>query len=215
MWPLQQLQEVGHSPGPAPIDGPTAALPPPFHRRGRRRNGNEWSLRRGGGLRRSTQTPGITQLFPQVLEGPNSCPPPAACILGKQEGPFCWASPQTSRNHSHEMQSPTPAARPWGQPEGRGRKAGQGPIGFSCTETSLAFLTSSWQQGPPPSQWLLGPPCSWCVCSWASFPCACMWWDDCRWWSWLPGRAGEIWSQPHGRAWRSVSANLLPLLVEV
>lgn len=38
---------------------------------------------------------------------------------------------------------------------------------------------------------------------------------DYRWWSWLPERTGEIWSQPHCRACGPVSTNLLPLPVEV
>lgn len=65
---------------------------------------------------------------------------------------------------------------------------------------------------PHPPSWLLGPPCS---LSAAGLPSCLRVVGDCRWWSRLPERAGEIWSQPHCRAWGPISTNLLPLPVEV
>lgn len=72
-------------------------------------------LEEGKGLQRITQTPGITWLFPQELEGPNSWPQPL-CILGEEEGPFLLFLPlRDPRTHSSEMQVPMPATCPWRQ----------------------------------------------------------------------------------------------------
>lgn len=69
-------------------------------------------LEEGKGLQRITQTPGITQLFPQDLEGPNSWPQPP-CILGEEEGPLLLFFPlRDPRTHSGEMQVPMPATCP-------------------------------------------------------------------------------------------------------
>ena len=72
-------------------------------------------LEEGKGLQRIAQTPGITQLFPQDLEGPNSWPQPP-CILGEEEGPLLLFLPlRDPITHSSEMQVPMPTTCPWRQ----------------------------------------------------------------------------------------------------
>lgn len=99
--------------------------------------------------RTSRQTPGITQLFPQGLEDPNSWPQPP-CILGEEEGPLplflLLKGPGTiPMKCRHPCLPPAPG-------ESRGVEAGRlarGPQIFPAPSTFLAFLTSSWQQGDP------------------------------------------------------------------
>ena len=72
-------------------------------------------LEEGKGLQRIAQTPGITQLFPQDREGPNSWPQPP-CILGEEEGPLLLFLPlRDPITHSSEMQVPMPTTCPWRQ----------------------------------------------------------------------------------------------------
>lgn len=79
-------------------------------------------LEEGKGLQRITQTPGITRLFPQELEGPNSWPQPL-CILGEEEGPFLLFLPlRDPRTHSSEMQYPCLPPAPG---DSRGAEAGR------------------------------------------------------------------------------------------
>lgn len=131
--------------------------------------------------------------------GPNSEPHPP-CILGEDRAllvSFPLRSPGTAPMKCRHPCLPLPLPRPG---ESRGKAEGWRGVPKPLPLQPLPhFPDFALATGAPhPPSWLLGPPCS---LSAAGLPSCLHVVGDCRWWSWLPESTGEIWSQPHCRAW--------------
>lgn len=145
-WPCCQCSKLR-----IPLQSPKAA-------RLLQGNGDRWSLRGG-----SAEPPRYVVLStrPPGLVGANSWSQPP-CVLGEGGGPFAVPSPQRSRNHSNDMQTPMPATCPWGQQgvEAGGLTKAHRPLLLQAPSSVPDIILATGGLRPPPAP---GPSLSLCA----------------------------------------------------